>query len=332
MTTSFINSEIRDIFKNMFESNDYNIYIHNEDSGEETTTSIVDYLNVDFYSWRNRVVDIDAEHTQIPFQSWVESIEDSMNDAYGLVEIQDETTQISADIDNGTIDCKITFMVNSNKIEQLEAYLAHLREIYKGVPQTIVNRYGKSLKALIFVGALIPVDDPALTQIGDTIFCECGFSISYLLDALAYTDETLQVSFDGTNFFDIIVSKDTHQLIFQAQANPKANRPDIAGDIATSATRVETLTFFVFSGSSIMDEIKEIFNKYCAVMVWDNESQEYVEAPIQNIRQEIFIKVESGDGDNKKGYIYKNVFTQIEKVRSNSDFTIMSITMKTSGF
>lgn len=331
MITTFVNSEIRDIFKNMFTTNGYGIYVKNEDTNEEETMPIVDFLNVQFYSWRNRVVDIDAERRQIPYQSWVESIEMSMNDAYGLVEIQDETTQISADIDNGTIDCKVTFMINSNKIEQLETYLSHLREVYKGVPQTIVNRYGKTLKALIYVGALVPTDDPMQTQIGDTIFCECGFSLSYLLDALAYTDETLQISFDGTTFYDILVSKDTHQLIFQAQANAKANRPDVAGDIVTSSTRVQTLTFFAFKQDSI-DALQDIFDRYCAVLVWDNQAQEYVSANRQELRQEVYIKIEKGTGANKKGYIYKNIFTQIEKVRNNSDFTIMSITMKTSGF
>ncbi len=329
MTTTFVNRDVRNIFENMFKNNDEDIIIEDADEKTSTTVSLLEYLNVKFYSWRNRVIDDEDTHTQLPYKKWVESIEEGMNSAYGLVEIMDETTQISPDLDNGVIDAKVTFMINADKIEQLEYYIAKLRGAYKGKPQELVSQYGTKLTALLYVGALIPSDEPTETQIGDTIICECGFSISYMLGAQTYTDEKLQISLDGINYYDIILSKDTHQLIFQGQANPKANRADCVGDINTSASRVQTLTFFILN-DTIASDLDDIFMSYCAQEVWDVQQGGYVDAEVQNLQRYLYVKVEKGTGSNKKGYIYKDIINNMEKVRQNTDFTIMSVTLKTS--
>ena len=331
MTTTFLNRDAKEILKNMFEENDYNINIQNIDLGKMETMSAKDFLNIDFYTWRNRIVDIEEKNQQVPFGNWVESLNKSLNQSYCLVEIINETCQVSPDIDNGVIDCKATFVINSNKINQLEDFLAQLRGIYKGNVQTIKNAYGKSLKAYIYVGALLPVEEPMETQLGETIICECGFSISYLLDAITYTDETLQISLDGDNYEEIILSKDTDQLIYQGQANSKANRPDVSGQIQTSATRVKTITFYCFK-TPIMSQLLDMFHNAGASEVWDNNQQQYVSAQRTALNVPIYLKIESGTGESKKGYIYDYCITQMEKVRENCDFTIISITLSTRAY
>ena len=105
---------------------------------------LAEYLNLHFYTWRNRVVDSEAGKTE-PFDAWVESLNGSLNDAYALVEITNTTAVASQDIDGAQITGRVTIIIQANKVANLDYYAGKIHNKYLGAPQDIVNSYGDTL-------------------------------------------------------------------------------------------------------------------------------------------------------------------------------------------
>lgn len=304
--------------------NSENIVLVNEDTGETETRDLADYLNINFYSWKNRVVEtsqLGLESRLTPFDSWVQSLNVSMDSSIALVEITDEEVQVSQDIDNATKQAKITFLVQTDKVANLDYYITKIKNELLGNPQTIYNAFGGKLKAYINIGALIYDGEPETIQFGSCIQCSCGFEISYMADALTDRDMQVSISFNGYDgdYLTMPITKSTYQLIFSGNMEPTMERPDLAGQVNTTISWVKSFTFFDFN-TELNNKINEIFWSKGAYMVNDTDI-------IDDPNVIVFIKIQT----NGNEYIYKDVITDIEKTITNSDFNITTMQLKGYG-
>lgn len=321
--------------------NSEKIYFVNEDDGESEQKDLAEYLNIKFYSWKERVVSksdysIEDEPDMSLYDTWVNSLDFSLNEAYALVELTDEEVTASQDIDNATKLGTITFLMQTNKIKNLDYYINKIRNNYMGIPQEIQNSFGDIIKAYILLGTLMYDEAPQTTQVGEIIKVSCNFRISYLTNALSYTDTKFEISFSGddlynengeivnaggepttTKYFEMPLTKITWQDIFDDNPLPYAERPDLTGFQATTISTIKTFSFFDFNKTLTL-YINDLFWTLGAIKI-DGQT-----APVLDVNIPVFIRVTS----NGHFYVYKDMISQLEKVLANSDFNISSITLK----
>lgn len=337
MRTLLTNEDVKNFVNDIFydSQNSEEILLVDEGTGEKTTKDLASYLNVKFYTWKDRLVEkgegaIDENPELSTFDTWVQSMNYSMNESYALVETIDEEVVASQDIDSATKTGKITLLIQADKIKNLEYYLTKLRNIYLGNPQTIQNAYGDKIKAYIMLGILSYDQEPITMQLGECIIASFNFRISYLNDALTYSDMKFEISLDGddtynengeivgdTNFLEMPLTKVTWQKVFASTPVPTTIRPDLTGFIATSLSDVKTLSFYDYN-KELSKRIDTLFWQLSAYRV-DGVLQERHEINIP-----IFIRVTTGGHK----YTYKDMIDNIEKVVTNNDFNISSITLK----
>ncbi len=221
MKTVFTLEDTKNIFENIFNGNlrlsrlskgeiaysnenSENILIVDESDNSQTEKDLAEYLNINLYTWKQRVVD-NSDYVEQPlsvFDSWVQSINFSLNESYALIEKVDEEVTVSQDIDNATYRGKITFLIQTNKVKNLEYYVTKLRTKFLGFPQSIQNSYGATIKAFILIGCLNYDEEPFATQLGECIIASLNFNISYLENALTYSDTEVLISLDGDDEYD----------------------------------------------------------------------------------------------------------------------------------
>lgn len=348
MRTIFTSYDIKEIIKNIFNGNlelsrvsssiaykndnSEKILLIDEDDGTQTEKDLADYLNIKFYSWKNRLVEKGGDNQVFtPYDEWIESLNFSMNESYALVELIDEEVTASQDIDSATKIGRITFLVQADKVSNLDYYVSKIRNNYLGNPQDIQNSYGDIVKAYIMIGTLLYDEEPSSIQLGECVKVSCNFRISYLNNALSYNDTEISISLDGddtynesgeivgeTNYLTMPLTKVTWQNIFTTRALPTATRPDLTGYVATALSNVKTLSFYDYINKELSMRFNDLFWR-CSCIRYDGiiETQKDVNIPI-------FIKVVS----NGHTYIYKDMIDQMEKTMTNNDFTISSITLK----
>ena len=196
MRTTFTNEDVRNLVDKIFNGNLWsyklkaqpydnpnseNLLLIDNDTGERKEVDIAEYLNIKFYTWKNRLVEKgygEDERPLSPLETWVASLNFSTNEAYALIETIDEEVVASQDIDSATKTCKISFIIQTNKIKNLDYYVSKLRNIYLGNPQTIQNAYGDNIKAYLMVGALLYDQEPITMQLGECILVSCNFRLS----------------------------------------------------------------------------------------------------------------------------------------------------------
>lgn len=354
MRTIFTNDDMRNIIDRIFNGNlwshklkaqPYNnpnsepLLLIDNDTGEKKEVDIAEYLNIKFYTWKNRLVEKGEgldENPLSPLETWVSSLNFSMNEAYALIEIEDDEVVASQDIDSGSKIAKISFIVQTNKIKNLDYYVSKLRNIYLGNPQTIQNSYGDDIKAYIMLGSLLYDQEPITMQLGECVVVSCGFRLNYLNDALTYGDTKVEISLDGddiynsdgevvdeqgfptaTKYMEMPILKQTWRNIFASTPVPTAQRPDLTGFLATSLSTVKTLSFYDFNKELTM-RFNDLFWR-CGCYRYDGVFEEK-----KDINIPIFLKITS----NGHSYVYKDMIDSMEKVLTNNDFNIASITLK----
>lgn len=352
MRTIFTSQDIKNIMRNIFNGNlaqyklsngniayenpnSEQIVLIDEDDGTKTTTDLAQYLDIRFYSWKNRLIE-KSEHSLVDepqlsvYEDWVQSLNFSMKESYALVELLDEEVTASQDIDSATKIGRITFLVQTNKINNLDYYVSKIRNEYLGNPQDIQNSYGDIVKAYIMVGTLVYDEEPSTIQLGECVQVSCNFRISYLTNALSYNDTEIQISLNGDDTYDengnivgetkyltMPLTKVTWQNIFTSKALPTSERPDLTGYVATSLSNVKTLSFFDFNKPLSMQ-----FN----ALFWKCNCYRFngVISTKQDVNIPVFIRIKS----NGNFYVYKDMIDNMQKVITNNDFNVSSITLK----
>lgn len=353
MRTIFTSEDIKNIVENIFNGNLHDlrlskgsisyenensekIYLVDEDDGTRTEKDLAEYLNIYFYNWKQRIVSEENNSELSVFDSFIQSLNNSFDKSYGLVEITDEEVVASQDIDSSTINGKITFLIQTNKVNNLEYYVNKIRNKYLGVAQDIQNSYGDIIKSYVLIGALMYDEEPITLQIGECIICSLNFRISYLGDAQSYNDTQIQISLDGDDLYDtegnivdaqgnpteskyltMPLTKTTWQNIFTMSAVTTALRPDQTGFISTALSMTKTLSFYDYN-KELTNRFNELFWSLGAYRI-DGQFQD-----VKDINIPVYLKVIN------KGhtYVYKDVIEQSEKVLTNSDFNICSLTLR----
>lgn len=352
MRTIFTIEDIKDIVEQIFNGNlkeyrlskgsiPYNnpnsekVLLIDEDDGTSQEVDIAEYLNVKFYNWKERLVSkendgVDSNPSLSVFETWVQSLNFSMNEAYALVEKIDEEVTASQDIDSSTIIGKVTFLIQTDKIKNLDYYVTKIRNNFLGVPQDIQNSYGEKIKSFIMLGALSYDQEPFTSQLGECVVVSLNFRLSYLADALTYSDTEILISLDGddeydengnvqgtTKYLTMPITKASFQNIFGTNAVPTSLRPDLTGFIANSISNAKTLTFFDFNKDLTM-KFNDLFWRCSAIRV------DGVLKAVEDVNIPVYIKVKS----NNHFYIYKDVIENMQKSLTNNDFNISSISLK----
>lgn len=316
-------------------ANSEQIVLVDEDDGTRTAVDLAQYLDIRFYSWKNRLVE-KSDHSLVGepqlsvYEEWVQSLNFSMKESYALVELLDEEVTASQDIDSATKMGRITFLVQTDKISNLDYYVSKIRNAYLGNPQDIQNSYGDIVKAFIMVGTLVYDEEPSTIQLGECVQVSCNFRISYLTDALSYNDTEIQISLNGDDTYDedgnvvgetkyltMPLTKITWQNIFTTNAMPMSERPDLTGFVATALSCVKTLSFFDFN-----KELSLAFND----LMWRSACYRLDGkiSSVKDVNVPVYIRIKS----NGHSYVFKDVIDNMQKTITNNDFNVSSITLK----
>lgn len=343
MRTIFMTEDVKNIVENIFNGNlaqyraskgsiaynnpnSENILLIDEDDGSQKQVDLAEYLNIKFYNWKERLVskdDRDLEERQqlTVFDDWVQSLNVSMNESYALVEKIDEEVTASQDIDSATILGKITFLVQADKIQNLDYYVSKLKSSYLGNPQEIQNSFGQIRKCFIVIGALSYDQEPFMTQLGETVIVSCNFGISYLNDVSTYNDTKIEISLDnGVNYYEIPITKGTYQTLFSVNPIPRNGRPNITGVLSSACSMSKTIAFYDYN-KNLTNALTEIFWGTCAYKIDDTLTT------IKEVNIPVYLKV------TKNGHVYyhKDVIERMEKVITDNDFDVCSLTLRTWG-
>jgi len=342
MKTTFTSEDLKNLIEQIFNGNlrqslasKGSVSYINENSEEiilvdednqQTKRDLAEYLNVYFYNWKERLVDTgerfrDADSKYAFFEDWVESLNGSMDKSYALVEKMDEEVVASPDIDSAAILAKVTFIVQSNKIANLDYYVTKLRNSYLGKVQDIQNAYGEMRKSFLTIGTLIYEQEPFMSPLGETMVVSLNFRLSYLNDAAVFSDTKIELSLDnGVNFEEMPITKATMQDIFSVDPVPTMHRPDLTGAIATTLSMTKALTFYDYN-KSLTNALDELFWSLPAYMI------DGVLTTPREVNVPVYLRVTK----NGHTYIYKDVIEQMEKAMTNNDFNVCSLSLKTWG-
>lgn len=321
--------------------NSEKIVLIDEDNGTQTEKDLAEYLNISFYNWKQRLVekgevDIADNSNLSVFEDWVQSLNFSMHEAYALVEKIDEEMTASQDIDSATITGRITFLIQADKIKNLDYYISKIRNTFLGAPQDIQNSYGEMIKSYILLGALVYDQEPIMTQLGECVIVSSNFKISYLADAQTYGDTKVEISLDGddiynskgevvdqqgfpteTKYMQMPITQYTWQNIFASQPVPTATRPDLTGFISSSLSCVKTISFYDYN-KKLTTAFNDLFWSMSCIR------KNGFLRPKGDVNIPVFVRITN----NGNTYVFKDIIDNMEKVMTNNDFNICSITLK----
>lgn len=348
MRTNFNTEDVKNIVEEIFNGNlraykaskgsvayknpnSEKISLKDEIDGTSQITDLAEYLDVHYYCWKHR---LDEKGHVETFDSWVRSLNFSMNEAYALVECLDEDATPSQDIDNATIIGRITFLVQTNKVANLDYYVRKVRNLYLGVPQNIQNSFGDVIKAYIAIGALNYDQEPMATQLGEVLVVTSNFRITYLTDAMTWTDGKIEISLTGddeydenghvvgeTKYMEMPITKETRQVIFTSSALPMQDRPDMVGFVASSLSTATTYTYYDIN-KNLTNALNDLFYSLGAIKI------NGVPTVVRDVNIPVYIRFTTKINGEEKFYVYKDMIDNMQKVRVNSEFNISSITTK----
>ena len=296
---------------------------------------LAEYLNIKFYTWRNRVVDSEAGK-KVPFESWVESLDFSLNEAFALVEITDNKAVASQDIDGAQITGRVTIVIQANKVANLDYYAGKIHNKYLGAPQDIVNSYGDKLKAYLNMGIILYDQEPVTMQLGECVVVSFNFTINYLSDAFSYADTEflfcVGIDPDETEttitYEKLPLTKASLNTAMTFSAQPFGNRPDITGVINTACSNTWTLAFFDFK-QPLIEELDKIFWESGAIKYSIDNGASWEKNFISDLNEPFYakVKVKYLDG-SEMIYKYSFVITDMKKEIVNGDFTVCTLTLR----
>ena len=306
--------------------NSEKIYETDELNGTSEMVDLAESLNVRFYAWGERLDEKERDSSQaLSFEAWVQGLNFSMNEAYALIEKVDEEATPSQDIDNATVIGKVTFLVQRNKISNLDYYVSKIRNMFLGVPDTIQNRFGDKIKAYFTFGSLNYDQEPMETPLGEMIIVTSNFRISYLTDAITWDDTKVEISLDNElTYLEMPITKDTRQVIFNSNPLPRQARPDIVGSVATSLSTATTYTYYDIN-KDLTNELNDLFYSLGAIRI------NGVATTVRDVNIPVFVRLTTKINGEDKTYVYRDVIESMQKVRTNSDFNISSITTRAWG-
>ena len=322
MRAFFSNKDMAKLLEDVYKENTIGVDLIDEETGDKTESDIVSYLNIDFYTWwqhaKTAVEELLDNGGNIR-ESWKQSLNYSVGKGYALIEQTDEETIQSQDISGATILGRITFMVEANKITNLEYYLRYLKSQYTGTPIKRECSDGSNIVGYLTLGILLYDQEPMMTQVGEVIVATMNWKFNYLQIARTYNDTKLEISLSGNvdeNYKEMPMIKYTWQNIFTKEAVPTAVRPDLAGVLVKAISLSTTISYYDWD-KSITNDLNELFWDLNAIEI-DGTGQS-----ARSVNISVYLRITIGT----KKRVYKCVLTDMQKVLTNNEFNISSITL-----
>lgn len=352
MRTTFTMEDIKNIVEDVFNGNlkasnlsggkipyvnknSEEVIFIDENSGLKKGKDLAQYLNIDFYAWKERLIEkqgklYEDEGDIQSFDAWVESLNFSQNESYALVEVYDEEATTSQDMDNATITGRVSFIIQSNKISNLDYYVNKIRNKYLGKPEILQNSFGDRLTCFLTIGKLLYDQEPVMTQLGETVMVSFNFRFTYLNEALTYLDTKFEFSLDGDDNYDengkvigetkyktFPITKSTWQLISTNTPLPTQIRPDLTGVVSNALSVAKTFTFFDYK-NEFLNKLRKLFWKLGSI------KNNGVDTQLQDVNIPIYVRV-TDDGET---YVYRDVIDNMSRTITNGDFNISTLTLK----
>ena len=322
MRAFFSNEDMANLLIDVYKKNTIDVDLVDEVTQTKTASDMVSYLNVNFYKWWDHVqtaMEEDRDLGRGIRESWKNSIKYSTDKSYALIEQLDEETILAQDISGATILGRITFLINANKVSNLEFYLRYLKNKLTGNPIKTTAFDGTEVVGYLTLGILLYDQEPAQYQNDECIVATLNWKFNYLQIAKTYSDIKLELSLNGNldaSYKEMPMIKYTWQNIFTKDAVPTAVRPDLAGMLVKSISLDTTISYYDWD-NSITEELNELF--------WDLNAVEIdgVAQPTRSVNIPVYLRITIGT----KKRVYKCVITNMQKVLANNEFNISSITL-----
>lgn len=326
MRTFFSNEDMAKLLEDVYKENTLPVTLIDEVDETEKDSDMVSYLNVEFYTWWQHAktsIDELAENGGNIRESWKQSINYSVGKSYALIEQLDEETIASQDISGATIMGRITFMIDANKIKNLEYYTRYLKSEYTGKPIKRETFTGEKVVGYLTLGILLYDQEPQMTQVGEVIVATLNWKFNYLAVAGTYDDVTLAISLNGdvdANYKEMPLIKYVWQNKFVKEGVPTAARVDLAGTLIKAISLGVTISFYDFE-KELTTAINSVFWRLGAI------KKNGTTLSTQSVNIPVYLRA-TIDEDT---YTYKMVLTDMQKVFANNEFTISSISLDTWG-
>lgn len=321
----FTTQDVKDIIDSAFKEHTEQVTIKSGDV--EQQVDLQEYLNIQFYTFsQNLGIYHNQEKRNEEFENWRSSLNMALNKSYAVVETTSEDSTISPDIDFVEKSGQITFIVQERKINQLDYYIQRLRSIYLGQPQKIKNNFGETLNLYLLIGTLQYDEEPSNTSYGKTIVCSVGFKVTYLTNALTYSDYDISLSFDNREYYHLPFNELSLQIIFANDSLPRYNKSDLAGVRNKTASFVASVSFYDFL-KPIFQEINKRFMSFACNKLNGQD------LPAQDINEIVYLKIKVNKGDesdNTDEYLFLCTYDSIQKKIENASYSSMSLTLKGS--
>ena len=327
MKANFTSYELMNIVKGIFEDeeNDFSIKITDSQSTETEVDSIKDYLNINFYTFKKELKDSEILDDIDNQNMWLRSLNATLNTAYGLVDLNGNTPMSSLDFDGGAFNGKVSIIIQSDKVSNLEFYIAYLRNKYIGKLEDL-DLNGNMYSVHIEIGDFSYDYEPFTSILGQCVIVSFDINVAYMEQAYSYQDETIEFGFtDDVNglFYKLAFSKANENLVFTGRGIVAQNRPDLAGSINSSVTTNMDFTFWLLKDNEFINQLQEMAYEYTYYKKVSNgtTTNGYTESKSSEINIPIYVKRTF----NGKTYLHKLLLSQFGKTYVNNDFTIGSM-------
>lgn len=275
---------------------------------------IAQYLDINFYAWKNRVSEYDE---------WLTSLENVGQSTYALVELVDSEILPSPDIDSATLTGQMSILVPTNKVALLDYYVSKIRNVYAGNTFSITNRFGEEMKAYLNMGIALYEENPSVAQFGECVTVRVNFTLQYLNNALSYSDIKVELSLDDTNFYELNYIQLEWAKTVASTSVPRPLTPASTGFLPKAMTNLKTLSFFDFEKTLTKELNKKFFLLGAQKTGTDLNNLSTVRG--QSVQIPVTLRV-LVDGVY---YVYEDIITDMSKTVKNGAFTTTTITLKT---
>ena len=327
MKRQYTDYELKELIKSLFTDNDFSITTTDSQNNITQVNSIVDYLNIEFYTQKKDLRDSNYFN---PFDidsinQYVRSLGQSLKKAFGLVEITNNTPMTALDLDGGNLVGKVSIVIQTDRVANLDFYITYLRNKYVGVFEDIVSQ-DKTYTSHIVISGLdkTEVYECAL---GQCITATFEISIAYLEKAETYQDDTFTISLDNTNFYSIPISRKTKSLIFTGKTQTRQDNPTQSGLVNASASVALDLTYWLIESNDFFNELDLLMEKASCEHYTINSGV----TPIRNneVNIPVYAKTTRVIVDTTYTFYHKYTITSYVKQYVNNDMTIVNLKLGT---
>ena len=323
--------DMLNLFKDIYEGIEYNIVVINENTQEKKNVEIQNYLKTDFYTYTK---DLRGEPNEFygydgfnfpNLDQWLHS-RGFTQSSYAQVELVGLEVVASEDIDMGSANAKITFVMPIDKADILESHLGKIRSEIAGRKYYFYNASGEKVDFYASLGETTYEEAPENTPLGKCVFISVTFGIAFMQQTLASNDSEVEISLDGTNWESLIYTNDDENIAFTGKENLISNKPYAIGTVISSVTYVRTITYWIFT----KDSFQLALNRKIKSIT--NDTTSYTDSI--NIPIWLREKVPYYNNDGVLSYetmTTQMVVTNYKIVKKNSDFVNVSLSLSRYG-